>query len=280
MIINKNMASLSIYREYNKNITKQSSALQRISSGIKVNSSKDDPNAMAQSERFRMQIRGLQTTGQNLQDGVSLLQTSDGGLGEMTSSLQRVRELLVQAGGATSDSDKQTIQQEINQMLDGTDDIANNTEFKGVKLLAGGKNDGSVTIKMPTGVNAGESADIPVYDLTSQGLGLKTGTTVNVDVNNIDNSLKLVDIALSNVTDSNSKVGALENRFESTYNSTMDLSEKAESADSSIRDADLAGEMIEYSKDDILIQAGNAMMAQTNKLPQDALRILENVRSR
>ena len=280
MIINKNMASLNIYREYSKNITNQSSALQRISSGIKVNSAKDDPNAIAQSERFRMQIRGLQMAGKNTQDGVSMLQTADGGLDGITSSLQRVRELIVQAGGATTDSDKEVIQKEINQMLDGADDMANNTEFNGVKLLSGGANDGSVNIEMLTGANVGEKINIPKYNLTTKGLALKTGDVVNVDVNKIDDSLKLVDSALHNIIGARSKFGALENRFESNYNYTMEMSDKIESADSGVRDADLAEEMMEYSKDSILIEAGNAMMAQSNKLPQDALRILENVRSR
>ena len=280
MRINKNIASLNIYRSYSENLTKQSSALERISSGIKINSAKDNPNAIAQSERFRMQIRGLQMAGRNTQDGASMLQTADGGIEEITSSLQRVRELLVQAGGTTTASDKEAIQKEINQMLDGADDMANNTEFNGVKLLAGVKKGDSDNIEVLIGANVGEKISIPKFNLTSQGLGLKTGTAVNVDVKNIDESLKLVDGALKDVIGARSKFGALENRFESTYNSTMEISEKIEVADSGIRDADLAEEMMEYSKGDILIQAGNAMMAQSNKLPQDALRILENVRSR
>ncbi len=281
MRINKNIASLNIYKSYSKNLTKQSSALERISSGIKINSAKDNPNAIAQSERFRMQIRGLQMASRNTQDGVSMLQTAEGGLDSITNSLQRVRELLVQAGGTTTDADKDIIQKEINQMLDGAEDMANNTEFNGVKLLSGGKNDGSVNIEMLIGANVGEKVDIPKYDLTTEGLLLKDSKgKVLVDVNKIDDSLKLVDKALHDITSARSKYGALENRFESTYNFTMEISEKIESADSSIRDADLAAEMMEYSKDDILVQAGNAMMAQSNKIPQDALRILENVRNR
>jgi len=280
MRINKNIASLNIYREYSKNLTRQSSSLQRISSGVKVNSAKDDPNAIAQSERFRMQIRGLQMAGRNTQDGISMLQGAEGGIEGITSSIQRVRELLVQAGGAITDSDKEDIQKEINQMLDGADDMANNTEFNGVKLLSGGDNNGNVNIEMLTGVNVGEKIDIPKYDLTTNGLLLKDNTGVKVNVNKIDDSLKLVDSALNGIIGARSKFGALENRFESNYSSTMEISEKVESAESGIRDADLAEEMMEYSKNSILIEAGNAMMAQSNKLPQDALRILENVRSR
>ncbi|MBU3190591.1 flagellin [Clostridium bowmanii] len=280
MRINKNIASLNIYKAYSKNLNKQSVSLGRISSGIKINSSKEDPNAIAQSERFRMQIRGLQMASRNTQDGISMLQTAEGGLEGITSSLQRVRELLVQAGGTTTPEDKEIIQKEINQMLDGADDMANNTEFNGVKLLAGGNNNGTDVIEMVTGANVGEKIDIPRYNLTTEGLALKNGTLVNVDVNDIDGSLALVDTALDTIIGARSKFGALENRFESTYDSTIEISDKMQSAESSIRDTDIAEEMMQFSKYNILIEAGNAMMAQSNKLPQDALRILENVRSR
>jgi len=281
MRVNKNMASLNIYKAYSKNLTKQNSSLGRISSGIKINSSKDNPNAIAQSERFRMQVRGLQMAARNTQDGVSMLQTAEGGLEGITNSLQRVRELLVQAGGTTTDSDKQSIQLEINQMLEGSNDMANNTEFNGVKLLSGGANDGSVNIEMVTGANVGEKINIPKFNLNTEGLGLKDiSGKVEVDVKDVGGSLQLVDKALDNVLSARSKFGALENRFESSYNSTIEISDKTEVAESGIRDTDLAEEMMEFSKYNILVEAGNAMMAQSNKLPQDALSILQNVRSR
>ncbi|MGH4125751.1 MAG: flagellin [Clostridium sp.] len=282
MRINKNIASLNVYRAYSKNLTKQSGALGRLSSGIKINSSKEDPNAMAQSERLRMQIRGLQMAARNTQDGISMIQTAEGGLEGITSSIQRVRELLVAAGGATTPEDKETIQKEINQMLAGADDMANNTEFNGVKLLADdvpNDNKGSRVIEMATGANVGEKIDIPKYNLTTIGLELKTETEVKVNVNDIDKSLELVDKALGVIISARSKFGALENRFESSYNSTIEIADKIQSAESGIRDADMAEEMMGFSKYNILIEAGNAMMAQSNKLPQDALRILENVRS-
>ncbi|MGH4140913.1 flagellin [Clostridium sp.] len=279
MRINKNIASLNIYKAYSQNLNKQSVSLGRISSGIKINSSKENPNAIAQSERFRMQIRGLQMAARNTQDGVSMLQTAEGGLEGITGSLQRVRELLVQAGGTTTPEDKEIIQREINQMLDGADDMANNTEFNGVKLLAKTSTDSDV-LEMVTGANVGEKIDIPRYNLTTssaQGLDLNNTT---VDVNNIGASIENVDKALDKIIGARSKFGALENRFESTYDSTVEISDKMQSAESSIRDTDMAEEMMQYSKYNILIEAGNAMMVQSNKLPQDALRILENVRSR
>jgi len=284
MRINSNIASLNIYREYSKNLIKQTSSLGRISSGIKINSAKEDPNGLAQSERFRMQIRGLQMAANNTQDGVSMLQTAEGGLEGITSSLQRVRELLVQAGGATTDADKADIQTEIKQMLDGANDMANNTEFNGVKLLnVGNPTDigkATGTIGMATGVNVGEKIDIPTYNLTSEGLGLKTGTEFNVDASHTDTSLELVDNALHAIVSARSKFGAIENRFQSSYDSITEISDKTQEAESGIRDTDMATEIMEYSKENILVEAGNAMMVQSNQLPQNALKILENVRSR
>ncbi|MBZ9635993.1 flagellin [Clostridium sp. FP1] len=282
MRLSKNMASLDIYRAYSKNLTKQSGALGRISSGVKINSSKENPNAIAQSERLRMQIRGLQMAAKNTQDGVSMIQTTEGGIEGITSSLQRVRELLVQSGGATTQEDKDVIQKEINQMLNGADDMAKNTEFNGVKLLVDdtvppNDNKGSTVIETVTGANVGEKIDIPKYNLTRKGLDLSDG---KVDVNKIGDSLENVDKALDIIISARSKFGALENRLESSYNSTIEIADKIQSAESSIRDTDMAEEMMEYSKYNILIEAGNAMMVQSNKIPQDALRILENVRSR
>jgi flagellin len=270
MRINKNIASLNIYRAYSQNIKKQSSALGRISSGVKINSAKEDPNGLAQSERLRMQIRGLQMAARNTQDGVSMLQTAQGGLEGITNSLQRVRELLVKAGGTTNDADKVIIQKEIDQMIKGADDMANNTEFNKVKLLTGGD-----SIEAVTGANVGEKIDIPKYDLTTVGLELDNN---NIDVDNIDESLINIDDALSVVIGARSKYGAIENRLESNYNSTIGMAEKVQSAESGIRDADMAEEMMEYAKYNILIEASTAMMVQSNKLPQDALKILENVR--
>ena len=280
MRVNKNIASLNIYRTYSENLVKQSTALGRLSSGVKINSSKDDPNAIAQSERLRMQIRGLQMAARNTQDGVSMLQTTEGGLEGITNSLQRVRELLVQAGGTTTASDKDIIQKEIDQMIQGTEDMANNTDFNGVNLLVGGKNDGTVTIDTASGANVGEKIEIPKFDITPEGLGLRSGGIQNVEVNNRGSSLEFVDNALNTIVSARSKFGALENRFESSYNSTIEIADKVQSAESGIRDTDMAEEMMEYAKYNILIEAGNAMMVQSNKFPQDVLKMLENVRTR
>ena len=286
MRLSHNIASLNVYRGYSKVLQKQSDAMNKISTGYKVNTAKDDPNVIAQSERMRMQIRGLQMAGRNAQDGVSMLQTAEGCLDTMTSMIQRIRELAVQScNGANTDADKQTIQNEIDQMIDGMDDIANNTEFNGVKLLSEDKN-----LEMIIGANAGESITIPQKNLTSAKLVTGDGKTLEqmksgkayslTNGDNLDNVLSILDSALNTIVSIRSKYGALENRFEGSLGDINEIADRVDGADSNLRDADIAAEMAELAKNNILAEAGNAMMVQTNKFPQDALRILENVRSR
>lgn len=270
MRLNHNIASLDIYSTYSKNLNKQSKALQRISSGLKVSSSADNAGAMAQSEKIRMQIRGLQMAGRNAQDGVSMLQTAEGGLDNVTSMLQRVRELRVQGNNGTYNSgDEANINTEITQLMDGIKGITDNTEFNDLKLL----NDPDVTdnnypktISMPIGANVGEKVDIPVFNINQ----------LDVDTSDLDS----IDSAINTILSIRSKYGALENRFESGLNNANEISDKMDEADSNLRDADIAEEMMEYSKDNILTQAGNAMMVQSDKFPQDILQILQNVKSR
>jgi len=286
-----NLESLNIYKEHSKVLSRQSNALEKISSGYKISSAKDDPNAIASSEKMRIQIRGLQMAQRNSQDGVSMLQTAEGALDNVTSMLQRIRELTVQSGGVTTPGDRNIVQKEINQMIEGIDATANNSEFNGVKLL-----NGSLTenISMPVGANVGEIVEIPVYDLTSGSLpsdinpdfslsklfDKTSDDTDGINALGIEQSLSIIDSAIEKVTKVRSKYGALENRFESTYTKIGEIHDSIVGAESKVRDADMAEEMMNYSKDNILIEAGNAMMVQSNKIPQDVLRILENVRSR
>ncbi|MFL0269655.1 flagellin [Candidatus Clostridium radicumherbarum] len=278
-----NLASLNIYNEQTKALQRQSVALGRISSGVKVNSAKDDPIAISQSERLRMQIRGLQMASKNTQDGMSMMQTAEGALGSITDALQRIRELTVQAGsGSNSLQDNANIKTEIDQMLKTVNDAAENMEFNGVKLLA----NSSTTISMATGANVGDKVDIPLFNLAlykpdgsiDGTSNISSLTGINVTTNSTANDISVIDDAIKNVLSISSKYGSLENRFESTYSNLNELSDRMEGADSNLRDADIADEMMEYSKDSILSEAGTALMAQTNKLPQDVLRILQNMK--
>ncbi|AND85288.1 flagellin [Clostridium tyrobutyricum] len=281
MRISYNMPALTMHLLQNQALNRQSGNSLRISSGYKVITAKDNPTALVQSENIRMQISGLQVASRNVQDGVSMLQTAEGGLQEITSMAQRIRQLSVQAGsGSVTDSDKQKIQGEIDQMIDGIDSIAKGTEFNGLKLLSQ-KN----TLTMPVGANAGESVDIPQIDLSNSGdssisslYTIKSGGDNDILSGDIQDSLDTIDETINTIISTRSQYGALENRFESNYNNIQDLNEQMTSADSSIRDSDMGEEIMNYSKEDIIVQASNAMIAQANKLPQDILSILNNIK--
>lgn len=281
-----NLTSLNIFRNQTKNLQLQSKALNNISSGLKVNSAKDNPNAIAQSERMRIQIRGLQMASQNVQDGASMLQAVDGNLNSVTAMLQRIKELTIQAGGAGSDADKEVIQSEIKQMIQGIDQTVSNGEFNGINIIHDAKSDNTNPIikKLPVGANVDETIDIPKYNLSTDAIGSKTtGKKLSqIDVTTeegLNSALDTIDGAIETILSVRSKYGALENRLQSSYDNMNSIEVSMQGAESSLRDADIASEMIEYSKDGILIEAGNAMMVQSNNLPKDILRVLENVKS-
>lgn len=308
MRLNHNLSSLNIFREYSKSLKLNSKALSHISTGEKISKAADGPNEITKSERMRLQIRGMQMAQKNLQDGVSMMQTADGALSSLNSITDRIRELIVQSGsGANSPEDKQVIQNEISQMVDGYDDIVKNTEFNGVKLfkidsnLGEGTGEGNNIIKksMQSGANSGESIDIIFKDLSLDQVGVmkidnngekkvdkdKTleklkGELDLKDPQNLDKALEIIDAVSSTIVDLRSKYGAISNKFESTLENLGDFEISTQKSESSIRDADMAEEMMEFSRTGILIEAGNAMMVQSNKFPQDMLRILENLRSK
>lgn len=284
MRISYNMPALTMNLLQSQALNRQSGNSLRISSGYKLNSAKDNPSAMVQSQNIKLQIGGLQSAARNVQDGVSMLQTAEGGLQEITSMIQRVRQLTLQAGsGTTTESDRNVIQNEIDQMLNGISTMADQTEFNGLKLL--GQVSPDKTLSMPIGANAGESADIPQLDLTngadsaiSDLYSIKSGNGKDILNGNTDDALGAIDKTLDKIVSFRSKYGALENRFETNYYNMQDLTNQMTDADSNLSDADMAEEITNYSKEDIIVQASNAMIAQANKLPQDVLKILENVR--
>ncbi|KGN03420.1 flagellin [Clostridium novyi A str. 4570] len=289
MRINHNLASLNIYKSHTKVMSRQSNVMNRISSGFKINSAKEDPNGIAVSEKMRLQIRGLEVAQRNAQDGMSMIQTADGALNEVTSMVQRIRELTIQSGSTLSDSDKEKIQGEINEMVEGIDDIINNSEFNGKNLLKAGKyvngkydNNNPKIEQMPVGANVGEVVDIPFFDLSSNYLGnektLKDIKNDGLKNLGIDGCLSILDSAMNTITAVRSKYGALENRFDGTYTKIGEIHDTIVGTESKIRDSDVAEEMMNLARDNILIEAGHAMMVQSNKFPQDALRVLEGVK--
>lgn len=286
MRLNQNIASLNVYQNYKKQIGLQSSTVEKISSGNKINSAKDNPNGLGKSETLRMQIRGLQSAQRNLQDSASMVQTFDSALDSVGNNLIRIRELTVQAGNETlTDADRQVIQQEIEQLKAGIDSTANNTEFNGVNLISNEhvyNNDNPLREKTTVGPNVGESMDIPVFNVTTSVLGDKDGNKVRdidvTNVENIDKSLSALDAAIIDVNRCRSKYGAIQSRMESTAEGMDSNVENTTKAYSSVKDADLAKELINHSQATILLEASMAMLAQTNRLPSEALSILERVK--
>lgn len=281
MRLSHNLMSLNVYRNYTKNVGAQSKSMSNVSSGDKIGKAMDNPAGMGQREQIRMQLRGLQMSQRNMQDGISMLQTVESGLDNITMALNRVRELTISCGGAKIEDDRAVIQKEIEQMLKSIDDIANNTEFNGVKLLAktGTEPD---RIKMASGANVGDTLVIPINNLTSGNLTNKEGTLslkdIKVNEGKIDEALGIIDGSIDKVLSIRSKYGAIQNRMESLYDIQGQNSLVMEGADSNIGDVDIAEEMMHLAKHNLLVEAGNAMMVQTNRMPQDVLRVLERLK--
>ncbi len=277
MRLSRNMSAMRIFNSYTKNLVAQSKAYGSISSGNKIQTYRDDPNAKAKSDKLKLEIRGLQMATRNIQDSVSLMQTMDGGMQSISESLQRARELMVQAGGATTPEDKAVIQKEIDQNLEHITFTANNTEMNGVKLLADKNNPGD-TVELLIGATSDYVTKLPTYNFTSTGLGLVNADGSNkISVENMNDGLKRLDNAIDKLNSGRGKYGALSNRMESTADYTSEIVGKVEGAEGEITGTDIALEMVEYAKNSILVESGMAMMAQSNEFPQDILQILSNV---
>ena len=278
MRININMKSLGIYSGYKKNIAANSAAMERISSGKKINSAKDNPLKIEQSENFKMQIRSLEMANKNLQDSTSMLQVADTAMGTISEALVRMKELTVQAASeVTNEDDRKIIQSEIDELKRYIDDTANNTEFNGNKLLANGNvidNSKPHYVEMQIGGNVGDSIGIPFFNVSATTLGLDKLDVVN----DATEALNSIDKALKDVNACRAKYGAVQNRLETSIEITSSSSYIYEKSSSDINDADIALEMAEIARTSILMESATAMMAQSNNFPKDMLNILANLR--
>ncbi|NFS27780.1 flagellin [Clostridium botulinum] len=280
MRLSHNMFSANIYNNYKKQLTNNSGAVNNISSGLKLNSAKDNPNKITQSQMLKIQVLSNSAARRNIEDTNSMIQTFDGAMAEMNDSLSRIKELTVQAGGGTLNTqDRQVIQNEIDQLTEHLDYMANNTEFNGVKLI--NESDGKVTSMI--GSLEGELTTLPKFDLTAEGLGFKEkGTRKKLfdvtDANNVGKSLNIVDEAIQSVSSARSKYGAIQLRLEGTGDAISENSLSLEKSQSNIADADIAFEMLKFSESQILIQSSISLIAQSNNFPQDALNVLKNIR--
>jgi flagellin len=259
--INNNIEAFNAHRQLTATSQNVQKSMERLSSGSRINRAADDAAGLAISEKLRGQIRGLSQAQRNAQDAVSLVQTAEGSLSEVHSMLQRVRELAVQyKAGTLSNSDKAAITAEANQLLSEIDRIGSGAEFNGIKLL----NSGS-TITFQVGANDNDSSiSVTTKDLKT----LVTGISVDTS------AISSIDKAIDDVSTLRGTFGAVQNRLEHTLGNLATYQENLMASESRIRDVDMAAEMVQFSKNQILQQAGTSMLAQANQAPQGVLSLL------
>ena len=286
MRLNQNIPSLNIYKNYKRNLKLQSSALEKISTGNKINKAKDNPNKLGVSEGLRMQIRGIQSAEKNLQDGVSMMQSVEGSLSSITEMLLRMKELVVQgSNGTNSEDDLKTIQAEIIQIKENIDFTANTSDFNGVNLLHNENVDNNNYPGYKThmvGANASEELQVPLFNISTNILKDKDGNNVkNIDVTDrdkVNKNISAIESAISIVNDVRSKYGAIQSRMETSYENLISTSSTLQKSESKVRDADIALEMVEYSRTSVLHNSALSILNQSNNFPQDVLRILERIK--
>lgn len=269
MIINHNMNAMNAHRNMMSNIGKSGKSMEKLSSGLRINRAGDDAAGLAISEKMRGQIRGLDQASRNAQDSISLIQTAEGALTETHSILQRMRELTVQGSNDTNVSvDRTAIKTEIDELNKEITRISGQTEFNTQKLLDNTFKDKSFQI----GANKAQTMTLSISGMSATDLGVDK---VDVsDATKATGSIDTVDKAIEKVSTQRSKLGANQNRLEHTINNLNTSSENLQAAESRVRDVDMAKEMMTFSKENILSQAAQAMLAQANQQPQGILQLL------
>ena len=271
MVVQHNMQAVNTNRMLGQNVKAVAKSTEKLSSGYRVNRAADDAAGLSISEKMRNQIRGLNQAVKNSEDGISLIQTAEGNMNEIHSILQRMGELAIKArNDVNATEDRQTIQDEIKQLKEEICSITKKAEFNGTKLLNGDMADGK---KLQVGANQGELMTIKISGTSLAKLGL-TDTAVST-ATTASAAIKQIQSAIRNVSAQRSLLGAIQNRLEYTINNLENYSENLTSAESSIRDTDMAEEMVTYSKNNILQQAAQSMLAQANQSNQGVLSLLQ-----
>ncbi|MBE5812181.1 MAG: flagellin [Clostridiales bacterium] len=273
MIINTNMMALNAQNMLGRNQGTVEKAVNRLSSGLRINSASDDAAGLAISEKMRSQIRGLDQATSNANDGISLIQTAEGALQQTTDILQRMRELVIKAenSGVLSDEDKVAIEVEIAALTTEIDRIGDSTTFNGKKLLDG--TEGPFSFKIGANTLTCDSITISIGSMKTDEL---TVDDIKIDTStNANNSLKAIDAAIAKVSDQRARLGAVQNRMEYAIENLTTASENLTAAESRIRDVNMADEMVTFTKNNILQQSAMAMLAQANKQPEQILTLLQ-----
>ncbi|MCP3807917.1 flagellin [Paenibacillus polymyxa] len=255
MIINHNIPALNTHRNMGLNTNAASKNMEKLSSGLRINRAADDAAGLSISESMRGQIRGLEQAQRNAQDGISFVQTAEGAMNEVSSMLTRMKELNVQkASGTYSTNDKDNIGQELDQLGAQIDEIMTKTTFNGITITAG--------------------ASITVNDKASSTIAIASITTTSFTSLSSATTLASVEDSIKAVSTERAKLGAVQNRLEYTSNNIGTTVENLTAAESRIRDTDMAKEMVALSKNNILLQASQSMLAQANSAPQGILSVL------
>ena len=275
MVVQHNLTAANTNRQLGITTSGLQKSTEKLSSGYKINRAADDAAGLSISEKMRNQIRGLNKASDNAQDGISLVQTAEGALNEVHSMLQRMSELSVQAANGTNDTtDRSSINDEIQQLKTEIQRVGNTTQFNKMNILDGTFSNGANKL-LQVGANANQTIQIDIDALQSVvGSSLKTGLTTET-ATNAQSAIGVVQNSIEKLSKLRSKLGAVQNRLEHTVANLDNISENTQSSESRIRDTDMAEEMVQYSKNNILQQAGQSMLAQANQANQGVLSLLQ-----
>ncbi len=286
MIINHNMSALNANRNYGVNNENVAQSMSKLASGLRITRAGDDASGLAVSEKMRSQIRGLNQASRNAADGISFIQTTEGYLQETTDVLQRIRELAIQSSnGIYTAEDRMQIQVEVSQLVDELDRVASHAQFNGMNMLTGrfaaqtGFNTVTASMWFHIGANMDQREQVYIGTMTAAALGLRQiGSREIVSISTpeqANRNIGVVDAALKQVNKQRADLGAYQNRLEMAIQGIDVSAENLQAAESRIRDLDMASEMVEFTKNQILSQASSAMLAQANMRTQSVLQLLQ-----
>ncbi|RPJ06914.1 MAG: flagellin [Spirochaetaceae bacterium] len=289
MIINHNMSAIFAFRHLKLNGIQVDKDMEKLSSGLRISRAGDDASGLAVSEKLRSQIRGLLRAEKNAEDGISFIQTAEGYLQETQDILQRLRELAIQSSnGIYSDEDRMQMNVETSQLIDEVNRIASHAQFNGMNFLTGrfakftGENVSTSSMWFHIGANMDQRERVYIGTMTAQGLGIQgtdglahSATFISLSTpENSNRVIGMVDAALTKVSKQRADLGAYQNRLEYAIGGLLCGAENMQAAESRIRDADMAQEMVSFVKNQILVQSSTAMLAQANTKPQSILQLL------
>ena len=272
MVVQHNLTAMNTNRQLGIVTGSLSKTTEKLSSGYKINRAADDAAGLAISEKMRSQIRGLNKASTNAEDGISLVQTAEGALNEVHSILQRMNELATQAANDTNTSnDRRQIKLEVDQLVSEIDRIQSTTQFNTMNLL-----DGSFTNKnLQVGSLSGQKIEISIKNMNASSLGISFDSVKVSSFASAGAAMKAIQSALDLVSNQRANLGAIQNRLEHTIANLDTTAENTQAAESRLRDTDMAAEMVEFSKNNILQQAGQSMLAQANQATQGVLSLLQ-----